>query len=146
MSTFTNKIDAKGRVSMPADFRDLVARSNETGIIIYKTFDKQCLSGCMMPYFMKLSDAISNNFDPFSKENDYFNTAIFADSVALEIDKDGRINIPKKYTQYANISDLATFVGKGQTFEIWNPTDYEKYYEESRKYAIEHRSEIKYNK
>ena len=143
LSTYENKIDAKGRVSMPASFRDLVAKENNTNIVIYKSLHKQCLEGCTNSHIEKLQMAIEN-FDPFSQEKDAFETAIFSDSISLDIDKDGRVNIPKKYSQYAKIDNIALFVGKGKTFEIWNPTEYEQYSIKCREFAVQNAKLIKW--
>ena len=143
LSTFNNKIDVKGRVSMPANFRDIIAKGGENNVVIYKSLSKKCLEGCSQENIEKLQSAI-DKFDPFSSERDAFETAIFAESIALDIDKDGRINIPKRYTQYANIETVALFVGKGKTFEIWNPDDYNAYSEKCRTFAINNSSMIKW--
>ena len=143
LSTYSNKIDTKGRVSLPASFRDVIMKDNETNVIIYKSLAKQCLEGCNNSYIEKLQNAI-DKFDPFSQEKDAFETAIFSDSISLDIDKDGRVNIPKKYTQYAKIENIALFVGKGKTFEIWNKDEYEKYSIKCREFAINNAKLIKW--
>ena len=143
LSTYNNKIDTKGRVSLPANFRDLITKENDTNIVIYKSLSKQCLVGCTNSYIEKLQDAV-DKFDPFSAEKDAFETAIFSESVSLEIDKDGRINIPKQYSQFANISGNALFVGKGKIFEIWKPEDYDNYSKQCREFAIKNSNLIKW--
>ena len=143
LSTYGNKIDTKGRVSMPASFRDIITKENDTNVVVYKSLSKPCLEGCTNAHIEKLQSAM-DNFDPFSPEKDAFETAIFSDSVSLEIDKDGRINIPKKYSGYANIDGVALFVGKGKTFEIWNPDKYEEYSKKCRDFAIQNAKLIKW--
>ena len=143
LSTYSNKIDTKGRVSLPAGFRDVIMKDNETNVIIYKSLAKQCLEGCNNSYIEKLQNAI-DKFDPFSQEKDAFETAIFFFFLSLDIDKDGRINIPKQYTQYANIESMALFVGKGKTFEIWNPKTYEEYSAKCRSFAVKNATLIKW--
>ena len=143
LSTYSNKIDAKGRVSMPASFRDIITKEDEGGVVIYKSLSKKCLEGCTQSYIMRLQNAM-DGFDPFSPEKDAFTTAIFSDSVALDIDKDGRINVPKQYTQYAGVKDMALFVGKGKTFEIWNPDDYAEYAKKCREFAVQNAKLIKW--
>ena len=142
LSTYNNKIDAKGRVSMPASFRDIITKENDTSIVIYKSLAKNCLEGCTNSHIEKLQEAI-DKFDQFSTEKDAFETAIFAESVSLDIDKDGRINIPKQYSQFANIEGSALFVGKGRTFEIWKPEDYEEYSKKCRDFAVKNANLIK---
>ena len=143
LSTYNNKIDAKGRVSMPASFRDIIMKDNEVNVVIYKSLSKTCLEGCTNSHIEKLQEAI-DKFDPFSQEKDAFETAIFSESVSLDIDKDGRINIPKQYSQYAKIETTALFVGKGKTFEIWNPKEYEEYSSKCRSFAVKNATLIKW--
>lgn len=143
LSTYNNKIDAKGRVSIPASFRDIIMKDSDTSVVIYKSLSKQCLEGCPNSHIEKLQDAIGK-FNPFSEEKDAFETAIFSESVSLDIDKDGRINIPKQYTQYAKIDAVALFVGKGKTFEIWNPKAYEEYSSKCRSFAVKNLTLIKW--
>lgn len=143
LSTYNNKIDAKGRVSMPASFRDIIMKDNEVNVVIYKSLSKTCLEGCTNSHIEKLQEAI-DKFDPFSQEKDAFETAIFSESISLDIDKDGRINIPKHYSQYAKIDTIALFVGKGKTFEIWNPKEYEEYSSKCRSFAVKNATLIKW--
>lgn len=143
LSTYENKIDQKGRVSMPSSFRDIITKESNTSVVVYKSLSKPCLEGCTIAHIEKLQTAI-DNFDPFSTEKDAFETAIFSDSISLDIDKDGRVNIPKKYTQYAKIENVALFVGKGKTFEIWNKDEYEKYSIKCREFAINNAKLIKW--
>lgn len=142
LSTYNNKIDAKGRVSMPANFRDIITKENDTNIVIYKSLTKNCLEGCTNTIIEKMQEMIGK-LDAFSQEREAFETAIFAESISLEIDKDGRINIPKQYIQFANIEGNALFVGKGKTFEIWNPTKYELHSKQCRDFAVKNSNLLK---
>ena len=126
LSTYSNKIDAKGRVSMPASFRDIITKEDEGGVVIYKSLSKKCLEGCTQSYIMRLQNAM-DGFDPFSPEKDAFTTAIFSDN-----------------TQYAGVKDMALFVGKGKTFEIWNPDDYAEYAKKCREFAVQNAKLIKW--
>ena len=105
LSTYNNKIDAKGRVSMPASFRDIIMKTGSDNVIIYKSLTKNCLEGCTNNYIETMQELIEK-LDIFSPERDAFETALFAESISLDIDKDGRINIPKQYTHFANIERI----------------------------------------
>ena len=136
LSTYINKIDPKGRVSLPSSFRTILNTNNTDNVIIFKSLTKQCLEGCSVNYLREF-DNIINQLDPLSYEKDSFLTTIFGDSVQINFDQDGRIVINKKYLDYANIKDNALFVGKGKTFEIWNSDIFNVYSENCRKFAIE---------
>ncbi len=143
-SSYNNKIDKKGRISMPSNFREsIISHTGKSSVILYKSLTKDALEGSTLNYILNINKAISS-FDPFSKEKDFFSTAIFAESVNLDIDQEGRIIIPKNYLNYAKINEQAMFIGKGSTFEIWNPDAFEKYSKECREFAIQNAKMIKW--
>lgn len=145
LSQYENKIDKKGRVSMPSKFRDVVAKHNkddDSSIVIYKSLIHECLEGCTVSYLEKLSNAI-NHFDPFSNEKSMFSAAIFGESVQLDIDRDGRINIPKQYITYAKIDESVIFVGSGNSFQIWNPEQFALHSQAARNFATSNAKLIK---
>ena len=126
LSTFSNKVDAKGRVSVPAQFRASLVNDNFASMVVYESFINDCIEGCDLERIKKLSESI-DNLDPFSEERDAFATAVLGGSVQLSIDGDGRVILPEVLLKKAKIKDVAVFIGKGSTFEIWEP----KYFEES---------------
>jgi MraZ protein len=144
LSAYNNKVDKKGRVSIPSSFREVASKDGASSVIIFKSLTKECLEGCTISHIATLHTAISA-FDPFSQEKDSFATAILAESLEIDFDKDGRINIPKHYLLYANIDENAVFVGKGATFEIWNPETFKKHSDECRRFAVENAKLIKWS-
>lgn len=127
---------------MPASFRDIIMKTGSDNVIIYKSLTKNCLEGCTNNYIETMQELIEK-LDIFSPERDAFETALFAESISLDIDKDGRINIPKQYTHFANIEGSALFVGKGKIFEIWKPEEYEQYSKKCREFAVKNPNLIK---
>jgi MraZ protein len=142
LSTFINKIDAKGRVSVPAQFRVSLASQDFSGIIIYESFINDCIEGCDLNRIKALSDSI-DNLDPFSEERDAFATAILGSAIQLAFDSDGRVILPQILIKKAEIKDQAVFVGKGSTFEIWQPAKFDKYLIKSKQSAKEKRNLLK---
>jgi MraZ protein len=112
-------------------------------MIIFKSISKQCLEASGMDYISSLNDAISK-LDPLSEAKDAFSTAIFSESVILEFDKDGRFVVPKIYLDYAKIDENALFVGKGNTFEIWNPELFEEYSQKCKEFSMKNRDALKW--
>jgi MraZ protein len=143
LSNYLNKIDKKNRVSIPSGFREIISREGSSSVFIFKSITKKCLEGAASSYVNDLSVAI-NNMDPFSEEKDAFSTAIFGDSVSIDIDGDGRVLIPKLYLNYADIEEDAFFVGKGRTFEIWNKDTFAEHLENCRKFAVENSKLLKW--
>jgi MraZ protein len=138
LSTFEKAIDKKGRVSVPAPFRAALAGQNFNGIIAYGSFVNPCIEACGMDRIETLHEQIES-LDPFSQERDAFATAILGGSVQMGFDGEGRVVLPESLIADADINGKCVFVGKGKTFEIWEPKAFETYEEASRKLAKEKR-------
>lgn len=134
LSTFTNKIDSKGRVSVPAQFRSSLVNKEFSGVVVYESFVNECIEGCDIERIKQISESI-DNLDPFSQDRDALATALLGGSVQLTIDNEGRVVMPENLLKKAGIKDQAVFVGKGATFEIWQPKKFEEYMSKSRKDA-----------
>lgn len=136
LSNFTNKIDSKGRVSVPAQFRMSLVNPEFSGVIVYESFTNDCIEGCDLERIRKLSESI-DRLDQFSPERDALATALLGSSVQLTIDTDGRIILPESLLKKAGIKDNAVFVGKGSIFEIWQVAKFEAHIIKARKEARE---------
>jgi len=134
LSTFINKVDSKGRVSVPSQFRASLVNGNNSAMVVYESFINQSIEGCDLERIKKLSESI-DNLEPFSEERDAFATAVLGGSVQLSIDGDGRIILPENLLKTAKIKDSAVFIGKGATFEIWEPISFEKYMQKAKEEA-----------
>lgn len=139
LSTFTNKIDAKGRVSVPAQFRASLVNKDFSGIVVYESFINDCIEGCDLERIQKLSESI-DNLDPFSEERDAFASTVLGGSIQLSIDNDGRVILPEQLLKKAKIKDQVVFIGKGPTFEIWQPAKFEEYMVKAKQEAKEKRN------
>ncbi len=120
LSTYTNKVDKKGRVSVPAPFRSALADQLHHGIVVFSSSGHTCLEGFDWAKMEEIS-ARMDHYDLFSDEQDDLATTIFGESVQLFVDGDGRITLPQDLMQSAQISSKATFVGLGRKFQIWSP-------------------------
>jgi MraZ protein len=143
LSTYINKVDKKGRVSVPSQFR--LALKNETfeGVLVYPSVVNNCLEGCGFSRIEKLTEAIES-FDPLSEEKDAFATSMLADVCQLPIDRDGRIILPKAMLNVLNADETVAFVGKGKVFEIWNEACFEKHKIKAKQIANEKRGMLKF--
>ncbi len=147
LSTYQNRIDKKGRVSVPATFRAALAReiSEEepfSGIIAYASFINHCVEACGIGRIHKLSGRIES-LDPFSEERDAFATTILGGSMQLPFDSEGRVMLPEPLITVAGVKDTALFVGKGETFEIWEPNVFAEYAARARDLAREKRLRLR---
>lgn len=125
LSTTTNKVDRKGRVSVPAAFRSTLPQSGYQGIVAYTSFRHACLHGADLGFMEQLSDSIHGDFGLYSDENEALANAILASARQLSFDPEGRVTLTKDLMGHAGISSEATFVGLGKTFQIWEPVAYE---------------------
>lgn len=131
LSTFTNKVDKKGRVSVPATFRAALGEQQHQGIVLFRSGQLNCLEGFDWAKMDEISDRLEH-FDLFSSDQDDLATTVFGESVQLLFDGDGRIVLPLSLMESAQIVDAATFVGLGKKFQIWQPGLFEKRKEEAR--------------
>ncbi|MGD9639308.1 MAG: division/cell wall cluster transcriptional repressor MraZ [Alphaproteobacteria bacterium] len=144
LGTTLNKVDAKGRVSLPADFRSLLKDQN-TVIVAYRSFASSCIEGCTAETMEKLAVEIENSHDFFSEEQDDLTNLTFGDAQEFNFDSTGRILLTEKLLKHAQISDKAVFVGKGRKFQIWNPEAWEREEALMREKALKNRPHIKKN-
>jgi len=143
LSTFQNKIDKKGRISIPATFRAALSKDEEfSGIISYASFINRCIESCGIERIRKLSTRIET-LDPFSEERDAFATTILGGSVQLPLDSEGRVMLPEHLIEMAGIKEAAMFVGKGETFEIWEPKTFAEYAARAREVVRVNRLRLK---
>lgn len=120
ISTFTNRLDRKGRVSVPASFRSALGERAHLGVVLFRAYRHPCLEGFEWSRMEEISRRLEH-FDLFSDEQDDLATAIFGDSVHLHFDGEGRVMLPQDLIECANLDDQATFVGLGRKFQIWSP-------------------------
>ena len=120
MSTYVNKVDRKGRVSVPATFRAAVADQSFSGVVVFPSFKYDALDASGIKRMEEMS-ARQNTIDEFSDEHENLGM-LFADAQALPFDTEGRIILPENLAEHAHITESAAFVGLGKSFQIWEPT------------------------
>ena len=120
VSQFVNKIDKKGRVSLPSIFRNALPKNSKNEIILYKSLKHNSIEGCSSDRIKDIADRI-NKLDIFSEDQDDFATSIFSEIIPTNIDKEGRFLLPDYLKVHSNISSEVTFVGQGHYFQIWEP-------------------------
>lgn len=142
VSTFTNKVDAKGRVSIPAPFRAILERDGYTGgIYCYPALDTVALDAGGERLAKKIDDLLDSFPDP-SDERDEIAVALYGDAQVLGIDQDGRIVLPEQLRAHARISGQVTFVGLGYKFQMWEPAGFEQRRSVARSKANEERKRV----
>ena len=120
LSTYENKLDKKGRVSVPASFRSYLSNLGYNGIICYPSFNNQSIEAWPQDRIEKLSNTI-DSLNPFEEKRDFFATSILSESENLQFDTEGRVTISSKLLDHAKIKNNVLFVGLGKTFTIQEP-------------------------
>ena len=131
VSTFTNKIDSKGRVSVPASFRAVLVKDGLDGIYSYPSLDAPALDAGGQRLIDKISHLVED-LAPYSDERDQLATALFGTSEILTVDQDGRTILPERLREHAGITSHVTFVGLGEKFQLWEPKRFEAHLSEAR--------------
>ena len=145
LSTYENKLDKKWRVSVPASFRSYLSNLGYNGVICYPSFNNNCIEAWPQDRIEKISNAI-DSLNPFEEKKDYFATSILSESINLQFDTEGRILITTKLLKHAKIKSNILFVGQGKTFQIWEPTSYEKFRVTAKKKSNIYRASLKWER
>lgn len=136
MSTYINKVDQKGRVSVPSSFRAALADQPYQGVVLFCSHGHACLEGFGWDAMRDLGERLEH-FDMFSAEQDDMATVIFGESVPLPFDGDGRIILPSELMKFAGLDAQAAFVGLGPKFQIWAPDALAARKDAARKAVVE---------
>ena len=120
VSNYTLRLDAKGRVSIPAPFRAVLARDGFEGLYCYPTLDRPALDAGGNALLAEI-DTLIASFSPYSDERDEFSQALYATSEILKIDGEGRVVLTEPLKTHAHIADAVTFAGVGKKIRIWEP-------------------------
>ena len=143
LSSYENKIDKKGRVSVPATFRSNLNSMGYNGFITYPSFNNLALDACAQDRIEKLSESI-DSLGPFDDKRDYFATSVLSESINLNFDSEGRVTIPNKLLNHAKIKSSIVFVGLGKVFQMWDPKLFERFKQISKKKSYINRSALKW--
>ncbi|HCP18647.1 MAG: hypothetical protein CBC12_03170 [Candidatus Puniceispirillum sp. TMED52] len=128
-STFENKVDRKGRVSVPAKYRAILESRGEP-VILTRSLTLPCLEGMSVDRINQYADAI-DSMDVFSEEAEMLQM-IIASAQEMRPDSEGRIVLPEEFLAHADISDAATFIGIGRSFQLWQPAAFKARESKSR--------------
>jgi MraZ protein len=120
VSHYMLRLDAKGRVSVPASFRAVLARDGFDGLYCYPALDRPALDAGGNALLAEI-EALLAGFSPFSDQREQFSLALYGPSETLKIDGEGRVVLTDALKTHAGIADAATFVGLGHKFRIWEP-------------------------
>lgn len=119
LSTYVNKVDRKGRVSVPATFRTALGAQRFPGIVIFPSYKYPALEANGLDWMEELVRRL-DALDKFSEQHENLEM-LFASAKELPFDPEGRIALPADLAEYAAITETVTFVGVGRNFQLWEP-------------------------
>lgn len=120
---YVNRIDKKGRVSVPKPFRTAIGSQSFSGLYVYPLFKFNAFEACGEDFMARLSDSLED-LPMFSEEQDDL-SVILESAHRLSFDPEGRVMLPKEVLKTTGITGQVLFVGRGQRFQIWHPKTYE---------------------
>ena len=122
LGTHQNRIDAKGRVSIPAPFRAGLRAldDGDVGLVLRPSHKHPCVECWPPSVFARLASPL-DGLDLFSEAHDDLAAALFADAITADADKEGRIVLPESLLAHASLTSSVVFMGLGQIFQIWEP-------------------------
>jgi MraZ protein len=127
IGTVLNKVDRKGRVSVPASFRAATSGLSFAGIVAFPSAKHKALECCAIDFMEQLGLSLYD-IDTFSERQDDLAASIFASAHQLAFDSEGRIMLPPALVSHAGIGEVAAFVGQGPRFQIWEPKAQQSFY------------------
>ena len=119
LSSVTNNLDAKGRVSVPANFRSQCAVSGFEGVVLWPSLDGAYLEGGDLSVLEHYQDML-DRMDMYDEGREALELVIFGESEKLGFDSTGRIGLPIQFREHAGLTGRVTFVGRGRKFEVWD--------------------------
>ena len=125
----SNKLDKKGRVSIPASFRANLAGQSVLHLILGVEHPVAEAGG---PEFMTANRARLAQMDPFSEEYEFWSFCLIGDAHEIKIDAEGRIMLSDNIREHTGIAEEVAFVGRGHFFQIWEPERFRAYRETAR--------------
>ena len=131
VSNFTNRLDAKGRVSIPAPFRAVLARDGFEGLYAHPSLSVEAVD-CGGHALLKEIDSLLERYPSYTEERDLYSTALLGTSEILKVDPEGRVILTDSVKAAAGISGEVTFVGQGYKFQIWEPGRFRSHLDEAK--------------
>ncbi|WP_279477546.1 division/cell wall cluster transcriptional repressor MraZ [Aureimonas sp. SK2] len=131
LSNAINNVDAKGRVSVPAHFRQVLAGRGVRELYALQAIGHPAIDVGGVDLLERYEARMAAE-DPFSE--DYADMSLFAygDGAFLKFDGEGRIMVSDFIRSHTGITDRVVFVGRNHFFQLWEPSQFEAYRSEAR--------------
>ena len=137
--TFTNKMDAKGRVSVPAEFREVLKNLGSAAIIARPSLHAPSIECAPLEYLDRDRQVVQQSAAALSQAQHRLRLRLFGTARRLAFDPEGRILLPETFIARAKLSlkGMVAFAGVDETFEMWEPDALEAAQAEADKRLLE---------
>lgn len=132
----TKKVDAKGRVSVPSTFRTVLTRLDIRDLYVFQDFVFPAIS-IAGPEVLERFERHIDQGDPFSPDANKLSLLIHGGGVFMKLDGEGRLVVSDFIRDFAGITDQVTFVGRGDYFQLWEPSALSRMQDETRRERME---------
>ncbi|NBN63363.1 division/cell wall cluster transcriptional repressor MraZ [Microvirga tunisiensis] len=135
VSHFTNRLDSKGRVSIPAPFRAALARDGFEGLYCIASPHAPAVDAGGNELVSEIETRLAG-FAKLSADHDALAFALFGASETPKVDAEGRIVLSDMIREQTGVTDQITFVGLGYKFQLWEPERFRLHRAEAQKRAL----------
>jgi MraZ protein len=142
LATFTNKIDAKGRISVPAKYREILEAQGSRALYCRASFVEPAIVAGGAKWISSQTELVGGH-DPSSEMHDDFAYSLLGETIELSFDPEGRVALPAELVAHAKLGEAASFVGLGGHFEIWEPRALQVRLIQARRAASERRGQLR---
>jgi MraZ protein len=136
ISTVKGTLDNKGRVCIPASFRQILAAQNTQGVYLCPSFSEATLEGFGEEVLQAFNRQIAEINPFFTKDFNARAAVVLGETKLLPLDENGRVRLPEELIAHAGLTDGVVFVGMGTKFQIWEPARFKEIRAERHKQAL----------
>ena len=129
------RIDAKGRVSVPAPFRTVLAAERFDGLFCVRSLTHPAVDAGGTALLASIETTLSRH-DPFSAEHTALAALLFGQGDGPALDTEGRMVMPDWIREATGIASEVLFVGLGTRFQMWAPERFAVYEAQARATAV----------
>lgn len=141
LSNAVNRIDAKGRVSVPAQFRSVLQLKGLSDLYALQSIDMAAIDAGGMDLLEKFEARLAQD-DPFLRTSDDMSFFCHGDGAFLKLDSAGRLTVTDFMREHTGIKDHIAFVGRGHFFQMWEPEQFADYRAQVRARLLAKRNEM----
>ena len=145
-SNSTHKLDAKGRVSIPASFRKVLDAEAQPGVVLIpRLHGEPAIEGLGYGQFHQMAAAL-NALNPLERSTKALKNKLLGQARHVQLEETGRIVLGRDLIEMLGSPENVLFVGLGQSFQIWNPDTYAAVQEEFDQIAYDNYDKVPWHR